>query len=63
MAEDEAAYAAYRRPAKLPRGTDEEKRARSRAVQRALRGRPAAPGHGRGVPPGARPGRDRRRRR
>jgi formiminotetrahydrofolate cyclodeaminase len=43
MAEDEAAYAAYTAAAKLPRGTDEEKRARSRAVQRALRGAAAPP--------------------
>ena len=43
MAEDEAAYAAYTAAAKRPRGTDEEKRARSRAVQRALRGAAAPP--------------------
>jgi formiminotetrahydrofolate cyclodeaminase len=42
MAEDERAYAAYAAATKLPRGTDEEKRARSRAVQEALR-RAAAP--------------------
>ena len=43
MAEDEAAYAAYTAAAKRPRGTDEEKRTRSRAVQRALRGAAAPP--------------------
>jgi formiminotetrahydrofolate cyclodeaminase len=43
MAEDEAAYAAYTAAAKLPRGTDEEKRDRSRAVQRALLGAAAPP--------------------
>ena len=36
-AADEAAYAAYRRAAALPRASDEERRARTAAVQAALR--------------------------
>ncbi len=43
MQADERAYAAYAAAAKLPRGTDEEKRARSKALQQALRDAAAPP--------------------